>query len=110
MSKSDIPDANDITFSGVVTRAPSWFQLSANKKALIFTIRSEEVFKKSDGSTSSHPNEMDIEVLGKSADQYFLDIKLHTYCSVKGYVRTDIIDGVKKARIRSYRITYKGSF
>jgi single-stranded DNA-binding protein len=109
MSKSEMPDSNDITFSGTVITEPSWFQLSANKKALIFTIRSEELFQKADGRQASHSNDMDVEVLGKSAERYFQEIHVSKYCIVKGYIRTDIIDGVKKARIRAYKVSYVGN-
>ena len=108
--KADMPDSNDVTFSGVITTAPSWFIIHGNKKGLIFTIRSEELFQKSDGSNSSHPNDMDVEVLGKSAEKYFKDLHVAQYCVVKGYIRTDVIGGLKKARIRAYKVTYPGGY
>ena len=107
-TKADIPDSNDVTFGGTIITEPTWFQLSVNKRALIFTIRSEEVFQKFDGSLSSHPNEMDVEVLGRSAEQYYNDLSTGMYCSIKGYIRTDIMNGTKKARIRTFKISYKG--
>jgi len=97
-------DINFTLLTGTIVTTPSWFPLSNNKRALIFTILSRESFKLSDGNRAHHDNLVTVEVLGRNADKYFDELKRDSRYQVVGYLRVDEIKGEVRTRIRAFRI------
>ena len=97
-------DINVTILSGIIVTTPSWFPLLNNKRALVFTIKNQEVYRLSDGRVAKHANHVTVEILGKLAERYFEELQYGKQYVVTGYLRVDEIKGADRTRIRAFRV------
>ena len=96
-------DINVIILSGTIVSQPSWFPLS-NKRALVFTLKNQEVYRLADGRIAKHSNHISVEILGKIAERYAEELRQGQKYLVTGYLRVDEIKGEDRTRIRAFRV------
>ena len=97
-------DINVSIISGVIVTPPAWFPLLNNKRAIVFTLKNQEVYRLSSGQTARHSNHVTVEILGKLAERYSDELIVGRQYIVTGYIRVDEIKNEDRTRIRAFRV------
>lgn len=97
-------DTNRVWLSGTVSNQPSLQTLSSGTPLCIFTLGVCERWIDRNGQNKKRTNFIQVEVLGKNADQCYTLLQLNSRCEVNGYLRQDVINNESKTRIRTYSV------
>ena len=95
-------DVNMVTISGEIVSQPALIQLKNGAVMLIFTLRSLERFRRSNGEWATNRNQVRVEFLGKSAERHSGSISEGKRCAVSGYLRSD--STAPDVRVRGFHL------
>jgi len=97
-------DINVVVLSGVVANKPNLTMQKNGSRICLFNFLVIEEFELKNGTEAEHPNYITIEVFGRNAEKYGVELIEGEHYTINGYLRVDIINNIERTRVRAYHI------
>jgi len=97
-------DINKVWLSGLAVTTPLFTKISERTPLSSFSLQINERFRDKTGSSRVKPNIIEIESLGKNAEQIIDRVKEGKRYVVDGFLRQDRYNEVDKIRVRSFAV------
>lgn len=97
-------DINKTFNTGSLVREPTNLVLENGTPLILFTLSCKESWVTKKGVEKFHINKIDFEILGKDLRWMKEHLNVGKRYLVEGFTRCDVINGVKKSRIRVFKI------
>jgi len=78
--------------------------MNARTKVTSFQLSTVESWRSGDGSVRERKNRVQIEVVGRDAEKIFREIRLGSWVTLEGYVRSEQFKGQDLMKIRTLSI------
>jgi single stranded DNA-binding protein len=100
------PYINRVIQQGVVTTKPSVKSISSRTKVTAFQLSTVESWTTGTGETKERKNRIQVEIVGRDAEEAFEKIRLGSWVFIDGYIRSEVYKGqnLTKMRVFSYEV------
>lgn len=99
------PYINRVLQQGVVSTKPAMKSISSRTKVTAFQLSTVESWTDGSGETKERKNRIQVEIVGRDAEEAFEEIRLGTWVFIDGYIRSEVYKGqnLTKMRVFSYK-------
>jgi len=98
------PYINRVWQQGRVTSTPTIKSISSRTKVTAFQISTVETWKTGDGTVKERKNRVQVEVVGRDAEKTYEEVKLGSWVTLEGYIRSEQFKGQDLMKLRTLSV------
>ena len=98
------PHINRVHFQGEATSSPSIKSISERTKVTSFQLSMKEGWINGAGKHCERKNRITIEVVGRDAERISREVKMGSFVTLEGYMRSENLKGQVMTKVRTLSI------